>query len=326
MKMQKQAGIKRDTFFLSSVSFVLAGILVCSAAWAIDPSYYVKKATWQETMRAARQTLVEFEEQEVRRQAARLRELGVKLGPWYTIGPFSSPNQDPYGVVFGPELETDLKKTYEDGKLKWTKKPEWEDGVVHRLPGDAASGEGKIVANYTFREITVPQATTLPVYLGSNDGIQVWFNGERVLAHDIGRRAAPDQEVVNLNFSPGDNKLLIKVNNRAAGHAFYFSMHPGGGVSMRRSDELWTVLRRDFTGQTPRRQMKWEREDNIWGKDCDPADLAALANRYARATRDIATLPAEANRLAATAKTLKELQNVRDVYYRSRLYDESIKG
>ncbi|MHC4617772.1 MAG: glycoside hydrolase family 127 protein [Planctomycetota bacterium] len=324
--MRKQAGIKRDTPFLFSVSFVLAGILVCPAAWAMDPSYYVKKATWQETMRAARQTLTEFEEQELRRQAARLKELGVKLGPWYTIGPFGSPNQDPYGVVFGPELKTNLKKTYEDGKLKWTRKPQWLDGVVHRLPGDAPSGEGRIVANYMYREITVPRAAKLPVYLGSNDGIQVWFNAQRVLAHDIGRRAAPDQEAVNLNFRPGANKLLIKVNNRAAGHAFYFSLHPGGGVRTRRKDELWVMLRRDFPGETPRRQMNWEQEDDIWDRDCDPADLPALADRYAKATRDIATLSAEANRLAATAKTSRELQNVREVYYRSRLYDASIKG
>jgi hypothetical protein len=108
--MRKQAAIKRDTSFLSSVSFVLAGILVCPAAWAMDPSYYVKKATWQETMRSARQTLVEFEEQEVVRQAARLKELGVKLGHWYTIGPFGSPNEDPYGVVFAGRRRSETSR------------------------------------------------------------------------------------------------------------------------------------------------------------------------------------------------------------------------
>ncbi|MHC4623236.1 MAG: glycoside hydrolase family 127 protein [Planctomycetota bacterium] len=324
--MERQFSRGKHVFSLLSLAFVLGTILACSVAAAADPSYYVKEATWQETMRSARQALVEFAKQEVVRQAARLKELGIKLGPWYTIGPFGSPNQDPYGVVFGPELETDLTNTYEDGKLKWTKKPQWQDGVVHRLPGDAPSGEGKVVANYMYRQITSPQATTLPVYLGSNDGIQVWFNGRRVLAHDIGRRAAADQEVVNLDFQAGPNQLLIKVNNRAAGHAFYFSLHPGGGVRDRRNDELWVMLRRDFPGQIPRRQMKWEQEDNIWGRDCDPADLAALADRYATATRNIAEMPAEAKRLAASAKTVKQLEKVREVYYRSRLYDESIRG
>ncbi|HUW17879.1 MAG TPA: beta-L-arabinofuranosidase domain-containing protein [Sedimentisphaerales bacterium] len=323
--MERQFSTERHVFSLFSVGILLRTILACSAAEAADPPYYVKKNTWQESMRASRQALVEFEAQELSEQTARLKELGIQLGPWYSIGPFSSPNADPYGVVFEPERKINLDKTYRDGKLKWTKR-QWQDGVIHSLSGDGKSGEGKIVADYMFRNIASPQDTTLPVYLGSNDGIQVWFNGERVLAKDIGRQAAPDQDVVNLNFKVGDNKLLIKVNNRAAAHAFYFSMHPAGGVRLQRGEELFNLLGRDFSDQTARRQMKWEREDNIWDKDCDPADLAALAGRYAKATRDIGSLPAQAGQAAVNVKTPDQLQQVREVYYRSRSCDDSIKS
>jgi hypothetical protein len=37
-------------------------VLTCSAAMAEDPAYYVKKGTWQETMRASRQALIGFED------------------------------------------------------------------------------------------------------------------------------------------------------------------------------------------------------------------------------------------------------------------------
>ncbi|MHC4062764.1 MAG: hypothetical protein ACYSR6_14370 [Planctomycetota bacterium] len=167
---------------------VLAVILACSAALGADPAYYVKKDTWQETMLASRQALTEFEEKEAGERVDRVKELGLEPGPWYSVGPFGSPNRDPYDVEFGPELETDLDKTYADGTLKWMKRPEWEDGVIHELPGDAVSGAGKVVANYVFRNIAIAKDATVPVYLGSNDGIQVWFNGQRVLARDIGRK------------------------------------------------------------------------------------------------------------------------------------------
>jgi DUF1680 family protein len=311
--------------FLVLVSFILVVILAISTALGADPSYYVKRATWQETMRASRNALLEFEAQEARRQAKRLKGLGIKLGSWYSIGPFRSPGADPYGVVFGPEVTTSLKKKYDNGKLRWKKRPKWKDGVVHRLSGDGQSGEGLVVADYMFRNITASKVATLPVYLGSNDGIQVWFNGERVLARDIGRKAAPDQDVINLNFKKGVNKLLVKINNRAAGHAFYFSMHPGGGIRTRRWGQLWDFLVRDFPGETQHRQMRWEREDKIWQKDYKPDDLRLLAESYAKAMRDIGALPKQAGRLAANVKSPDQLQKVREVYYRSRWYDELIK-
>ncbi|MHC4336903.1 MAG: glycoside hydrolase family 127 protein [Planctomycetota bacterium] len=309
-----------------TVTNMALSVFFCFAAAvsSAGPAYYVKKATWQETMRASRQALIEFEAQEVSQQAERLKELRIQLGPWYSIGPFSSPKGDPYGAVFGPELEIGLDKTYADGKLRWKERPEWEDGVIHRLSGDGKSGEGEIVADYMFRNISASQAKTLPVYLGSNDGIQVWLNSERVLANDIGRKAAADQEIINLNFKKGVNTFLMKVNNRAANHAFYFSMHPGGGVSVRRGEQLWDFLTRDFPGEAERQQMRWEREDKIWGKQRKPSDLVALAESYAKATRDIGTLPQQAQLLSASAKTVGQLQKVRQIYYNSKQHDELI--
>ncbi|HUT31047.1 MAG TPA: beta-L-arabinofuranosidase domain-containing protein [Sedimentisphaerales bacterium] len=297
---------------------VLGVILMCSAALAGDPEYYVKKGTWQETMRASRQALIEFEAKEAGEQAARIKELGLEAGPWYSVGPFGSPNRDPYGVEFGPELETDLEKTYADGTLRWAKRAEWQDGVIHELPGDAPSGEGKVVANYVFRNIAIAKDAKMPVYLGSNDGIQVWFNGERVLARDIGRKAAADQDVVELNFKAGDNKLLIKVNNRAAGHAFYFSMSPGGGLRTGRSEGLWTLLRRDFADRTAQRQMQWEQQDNIWAANLSDDDPVAMAQRYAKALAGFSSLAEQTKKLAESVDTWGDLKSIRELYCYAR--------
>jgi len=323
--MKKEFAGTNVLFRTVIIIFISAGVSISSRGVA-PPLYYVKKATWQETMEASRKALAAFEKQEARHQIRRLKKLGIQPGPWYSIGPFSSPNIDPYKAVFGPELEIKLNKTYADGKLKWQKREEWKDGEVHKLSGDAVSGEGKVVADYMFRNISASKAITLPVYLGSNDGIQVWFNGEKVLARDIGRKAAADQDIINLNFKKGVNTFLMKVNNRAAAHGYYFSMRPGGGVRARRFERLWDFLARDFSGETEHRQMRWEREDAIWQKNCKPDNLGVLSESYARATRDIGTLASQAKRLAANVKTSHELQKVREVYYRSRLYEELIAG
>lgn len=308
-----------------SISFILALILASSTVLAMCPGYYVKKATWQETMLSSREALVEFEAEEAARQANRLKTPGIELGPWYSIGPCHSPGSDPYGVIFGPEVKTDLNKTYDNGRLTWRKRPEWEDGVVHRLSGDRKSGEGLVVADYMFRNITASKAATLPAYLGSNDGIGVWFNGERVLAKDIGRKAAPDQDIVNLKLKKGINTFLMKVNNRAAGHAFYFSMHPGGGVRARHYEQLWDFLAGDFTGKTEHRQMQWEQQDNIWATNLKDDDPIAMAQRYAKAVAGITTLAEEAKKLADSVDTWHDLKSIRELYYYARNYQQLIR-
>jgi len=196
--------------------------------------------------------------------------------------------------------------------------------LAHRLPGDGKSGEGLIVANYLYRRITASNEITLPVYLGSNDGIQVWFNGRKVLAKNVGRTAGPDQDIIKLHFRKGSNTFLMKVNNRAAAHAFYFSMHPGDGLKAEHCRELWRLIERDFPNETEQRQMRWERRDNIWPDDCNGPDLARLAGRYAKATASVGNLAQQVQQLAPAVRDWSELRKVRELYYLSKRYSELI--
>jgi DUF1680 family protein len=305
-------------------SFVSVAALFENSVSAADPQYYVKETTWQESMLVSRLALKRFHAEEDAGREQRLLDLGIELGPWYSIGPFLSPNEDHYKAVFEPENKVDLEASYDAGKLKWRKRSDWQDGEIHTLSGDGGPGEGLPAADYMYRRITCAQNIKTPVYLGSNDGIQVWFNGGRVLARDIGREAAPDQDVVELQFKKGMNELLIKVNNRAKRHSFYFSMHPGDGVKTGRTQELWRFLERDFPDQKARRQMRWEREDSIWAKELKGLGATSLAARYAQATRPIGALADQAKQLADDVANEDQLQKLREVYYRSRLFDELV--
>ena len=138
------------------------------------------------------------------------------FGIWHALGPFKAPDAKAgFSRQFIEEPKVDLQKTYVDGTLRWTEKPEWKDGEIHKLSGDLA-------ATYLYRTITVKMPRLMMLSLGSDDGIQVWLNGQKILAHDVARAVAPDQEKVVLQLAGGENKLLLKINNEGADFAFYF--------------------------------------------------------------------------------------------------------
>ena len=325
MRLTHKAGFGAGAIRIA-VSVVLTVVSVGSAVLAAEPSYYVKKDTWQETIRASCDGLDEFNKRQAIQQADKLEALGIELGPWYTVGPFFPTGKSPFEQVFGPQVDADLDKTYEGGKLKWTARPEWKDGAIHRLPGHGRSGEGLTVANYLFRNIKASQQAALPVYLGSNDGLQVWFNGKKVLTNDIGRSAAPDQDIIKLDFKKGANELLLKVSNRARAHAFYFSMHPARKTRPQQLSELWKLVTRHFPDEKAQRQIRWERQDKIWDAPPQANNFGKLADLYAEAAKEIETLASKAKQLAEKTHTLEQLQKVRQVYYLSKRHGARIKA
>lgn len=137
--------------------------------------------------------------------------------PWHQLGPFQTGSFDEaYATDFGPEQGAiDLSRTHENGRLKWTLRSEWKDGVVHELQGDNA-------ATYLHRTLRVPAAQDLTLSLGSDDALKVWLNGELLLARHVQRGVAPDQEQPVLKLRAGENHLLLKVVNGGGGYGFYF--------------------------------------------------------------------------------------------------------
>lgn len=142
------------------------------------------------------------------------------LGPWHHVGPFASANfNTAYDEVFPPELHVDLSQTFQEGKLKWTRKPEWQDGEAHN---DKITGTNS--ANYLFRTIESKTPRVLALSLGSDDGIRLWVNGRSVLAKKVGRNVAKaDQEKVTIQLAAGTNDLLMKIVNGGGASGFYFS-------------------------------------------------------------------------------------------------------
>jgi len=148
----------------------------------------------------------------------------VAPGPWWSLGPYQSALADVaaghevYVKEYEPERAVDVTKPTADGKV-WVQQPNWQDGKVCKLEG--ALGEF-YTANYVYRDIRVGAATTAQLSLGSGGPIKVWVNGRQVLAHELYRGVAADQDTISVELRPGANTLLMKIVNGGGNFGLYF--------------------------------------------------------------------------------------------------------
>ena len=147
----------------------------------------------------------------------------LTLGPWHYIGPFSNDDNVGFKTAYPPEKEIDLKKTY-PGKNNTTASwlpGDFTDGEVNNL---ALFGEKNNTAAvvYLYREIDCAEPREASLSLGSDDTLTVWLNGEQLLAEDVNRAAAPDQNEATLKLHKGKNALLLKICQGDGEWAFYF--------------------------------------------------------------------------------------------------------
>jgi len=201
-------------------------VAAAAAAGEGGGSLYVKHETWSATMTAARQAF----------QAAG-NDPALEIGPWHTTGALKA---DGFAHALFPEQGVDLQAKTADGKPLWTPQPDWKDGGVINLPG------GDSQSTYLFRTIQAAGPVTLTASFGSDDGLEVWFNGEKAVSTDVPRVAAPNQDRTALSLKPGENRLLLKIYNRSGGHAFFFAL------ADQRLDAIWRQMAADFP-----RQARW---------------------------------------------------------------------
>ncbi len=145
------------------------------------------------------------------------------FGSWYHLGPFKAKDHNAaFSTVYPPESGVDLEQTFEGG-LQWKEHTGWEDGTAHN---DLLSGENS--ANFLYRIINSPRPQPVHLSLGSDDGIQVWVNGRKVLNKNVGRNdAKADQEKITIQLAQGKNELLMKISNGGGKTGYYFKATHG---------------------------------------------------------------------------------------------------
>ncbi len=137
--------------------------------------------------------------------------------PWHMLGPVAAVDMHAaHTTAFAPERDGVQLDAEQEGQ-RWREEPGYVDGRVHTWTGDTS-------AFYLFRTIHAEHAATAVLSLGSDDAIKVWWNGAELLAKEVGRGAAADQEILTVDLKPGDNTLLLKVSNGFGPSGFYFDL------------------------------------------------------------------------------------------------------
>jgi hypothetical protein len=144
---------------------------------------------------------------------------------WQMIGPFDNPRDERLNrlgidVVYPPEKEIDLAKTYpgvNGQRVKWTLTQTPARGRMDLYHFDPY----EMVVVYALTYVYSPKDQTLPLLLGTDDGVKVFVNSEavhRVLAIRVVR---PDNDRVPMSLKKGWNTLMLKIENNYGGYNFY---------------------------------------------------------------------------------------------------------
>ena len=155
--------------------------------------------------------------------ATGLAALPVADSRWYGTWPYTpTEGEAGYEQIFGPEADAhiDLAKQYPPDAYSWVLVPQVMDGVVNNvLPA------GKKVS-FAGRRLFVPSARELELSLGSDDGLQVFLDGEMVFENRVDRGAAADQDRVKLSLSAGLHTVVLKIVNTGGIGGLYWQVRP----------------------------------------------------------------------------------------------------
>jgi formylglycine-generating enzyme required for sulfatase activity len=227
--------------------------MLVGAAMAAEPGLYEKRATWVETMLASRALCVQESQQ-----------AGVEWGAWYATSPMKADN---FAQVHVPVDRVDLKAAGPNGQPLWQPRPDWTDRQTCPLPTSRGSE-----TTYLARTMTVKQPATLVGEFSSDDGLEVWLNGQKLLSQG----AVTNGVTADLALKAGENQLLVKIHNSGGDHSYRFAANPN-----KRPASIWPQVKADFPVQSGwferhmgGRHLEWFAQSEKAGLEQDLIDRA----------------------------------------------------
>jgi len=297
--------------------FLSLSLLLMSAgfAWSQDHSAYFNKGdSWQESVSNS----IKYFHQEKESISTLLGdESAIKLDDWYSVGGFEGEREELHKMEFGPEKNPGLDQEYTGG-LKWMPRPEWNDGTLHNFMGEAQE------ITYLQRSIILSDKMELLAYISSDDGLHVWLNGVLIFENDADRGLERSQETIPLPLKRGENKLMLKINNRGGLQGFYFSLLPDKIVYEREVEKIWSLTSREFSDTKSIFQMEREKADFIWDSQINVFDESELMSNYLKKINRVPAIGEYGRKYLESAKDKADLQVIRGLYYITCKFDNII--
>ena len=230
---------------------------------------FVKRATWQETLIASREAILQWETQQ---DVLAMHNVPLTLGPWYLLGPIS-PKSKELSKIRGSK-HIDLAERYaaaEATPISWQPCEDLKDGRINDLSG--YRGADKDAIFFACREVVFHAETkSRELYAGlwADQGQATWLpdrqnaglQGSAVLhaGSEVHRQAGTSQLLVELRAGAGGQRRFLFLMKSAASR-------PGAGpVSSRASlrRQLLGRVRAECAAPSDQAQLDWETESGIW--------------------------------------------------------------
>ena len=152
---------------------------------------------------------------------AGLSTLPLATTGYHTCGPYDVKEKDAvYTTEFGPELATAIDRSKKFGKHQWQYKDKLTRGQTQLLH------KGRNVT-YVAQRLWAPSAREVEVALGSDDGYQLYLDGQRVDEQRVDRGVQLDQNRATIKLSKGAHLLVMKVCNTGGAGGFAIQHLPG---------------------------------------------------------------------------------------------------
>ena len=142
------------------------------------------------------------------------------LTDWKILGPFPNPEGTAFNRSFLDESACtgSAPVDFEGKTYSWLAAE--TDSVPAVIGLRARLDPAENVAAYAYAELPSPEARDVLVQIGSDDGCELWVNGQRLHGTNAARGMAVDEDKVNASLTAGVNRVLIKVLQGAADWQF----------------------------------------------------------------------------------------------------------
>jgi len=197
-----------------------------------------------------------------------LQRLPVAASGKHVIGPFVPDDLEAagptalYDTDFGPQALTALDDAQTFGDRAWRFDSKWSSEGPHGLAG------GRNV-HYVAQRLWLPTARRCEVALGSDDGFQLFVDGQRVAERRVDRGVAVDQDRRAFELDAGAHLLVLKVVNTNGAGGFALR-HVGREREL--AHELCLVMLPGFEGD----RALQDRVRAAWHEDFSPTHRRTL--------------------------------------------------
>ena len=219
------------------ISFAIDGKLDKTTGWAVDGHRKTGSRTaWlgipslmtqQEQRPQAIRVQLKFQSVHAKHQFRRMRltlsdgqptvppDQQITLGDVHVVGPFPVESPNPgYNRSFGSqEKKFDATEvfTYNDRPYRWQHRADLLPVQINDLPKLADQSSVLLL----HQNIHSPKAQSATLLMGTDDGHQIFLNGERIQVHRRAGDLKPLEREYTIDLKKGDNRLYIKVINHS---------------------------------------------------------------------------------------------------------------